>query len=815
MSVRLWAVALLALTAGIGLAAAEEKPKPRLDLYGDPLPEGAVARLGTVRWRTSLALCPTFSPDGKVLFAGRSLWDAASGKELVRLEGVPLRHVQQQAAFSPDGATLATLDNTNVVRLWDARTGKYLRRAEREVKWREWSPFSFTFAPDGRTLYAGLPRVVRAITVADGKAAALPSPPERGLSLDLVSPDGAAAVSAAKDGRLVVWDLKSGKTLAEVDGPEDPGLFALAPGNRRLAVESRDDAPAILVYDLASGKEVSRCKGYPGEMGSLVFARDGKTLVGSVCDRKVWLCDVETGRERWSAEGEGLAFAADGKTVAVTRGQAIVRLFDAATGKERAPLAGHLDFVHCLAVTPDGRAVFTASFDQSLRLWDLHTGKEIRRLKEPNVLEDELILYLALKGNGKELAVGERKGVRLWDLSDPRRPRAGERLDDQYWCAFAPDGKTLATVDHHLRLLDLGTRKVLREAEVNDGKAVCFSPDGRTLAVGYAEGVVRLWDVRTWAERAVIRGHDRDSTAWMVISPDGQLLATTDGRGQELAEGRPPPSHVVLSEVASGKLRRRIEWKENGVDAFAFSPDGRLLAIAGKERADSSAAIALYEVASGRIVHTFRGHDQYVACLAFTPDGRRLISGSHDTTALVWDLTALPAPATREVKRTEKELTALWARLTGDAEKADEAMRALAASPAQAAELLGRSLKPADRETADRIARLICDLDSDSFAQREQVSAALEKLGDEAAEALRDALADPSAEVRQRAEALLKKLNHGPSSERLRRLRSVEVLEWIGTPEARRVLDRLAGGDPRAELTRAAQAARARFARRS
>jgi WD40 repeat protein len=812
MSALRWtALAFLGLAAA--LASAAEKPAGKVDLYGDPLPEGAVARLGSVRLRACWARCLTFSLEGKVLAAGRYLWDAADGRERIRFQGHqegPAEHV----ALSPDGGVLATLDSDERVRLWDARTGKQLRQAEGTFKWTSWTTlhctFTFTFAPDGRTLYVGEPGAVRVINTADGKAAALPSPPRKGLSLDLVSPDGTAGLSVAGGGRLVVWELKSGKVLAEVAGPKDPQLLALSSGGKRLAVAIEEDAPAVVVYDLASGKELCRCQGHGTAVGELAFSPDGKALLGGCCGLTVRLWDAETGKERWSCDGGAgigswstIAFAPDGKTVAVLEGYAIFRLLDPETGKDRVPVVGCLDLVRALAVAPDGRSVFTGAGDQSLRQWDLATGKEIRVLKGHVSGGFGGIWRVELTPDGKTLAVGESEGVRLWDLSDPERPRDGGPIDDQTWFALSPDGKTLATVHRELRRLDLRSGKRIRTAESSEGAELRFSPDGRTLALGSLRGnTVRLCDVRAWRERAVLAGpSSRFEVRDMAFSPDGQLLATPDAQVV--------PTDVLVWEVASGKLRRRIETKKSCVNAVAFSPDGRRLAFAESDQDADLWSVSVYDLGSGRVIHRFRGHDAPVNCLAFTPDGRRLISGSNDTTALVWDMGAVPASAVRVEKRTAKELAALWERLAGDAKKADEAMRELAASPAQAAELLGRSLKPVGKDQSERIARLLGELDSDSFAERERASAALEELGEDAAETLWKALdGKPSLEVRRRAEGLLERLgDRARSPERVRELRGVQVLEWIGGPEARRALETLADGASDAELTRAAKAA--------
>src|SRR5438094_512051 len=132
MSARRWlAVVLLGLTTVP--APAEEKPAARLDLHGDALPDGAIARLGTVRFRAWGATCLTFSRDGKRVVAGyfdpvARLWDTATGSEAARFHGK--QGYVAQVALSPDGGTLATLDVDRTLQFWDVRSGKLLRRAE-------------------------------------------------------------------------------------------------------------------------------------------------------------------------------------------------------------------------------------------------------------------------------------------------------------------------------------------------------------------------------------------------------------------------------------------------------------------------------------------------------------------------------------------------------------------------------------------------------------------------------------------------------------------------------------------------------------
>jgi WD domain, G-beta repeat/WD40-like Beta Propeller Repeat len=235
---------------------------------------------------------------------------------------------------------------------------------------------------------------------------------------------------------------------------------------------------------------------------------------------------------------------------------------------------------------------------------------------------------------------------------------------------------------------------------------------------------------------------------------------------------------------------------------MAFSPDGRTLAWAGERDVE----VRLVEVASGRERHRFVGHRGRVTALAFAADGRRLISGSEDTTGLVWDLVSPPGAKPGPLLPAEAE--ACWADLAKqDAEPAYCAVRRLAASPASLRDRLG----PIEAVDGKRVARLITELDSDTFTRRERAAGELEALGERALPACRKALeGKPAPELRRRLEALLDKQARAEwdvTPERLREARALEALELAGTAEARRILEQLAGGAAGARRTEAAKAA--------
>jgi hypothetical protein len=240
------------------------------------------------------------------------------------------------------------------------------------------------------------------------------------------------------------------------------------------------------------------------------------------------------------------------------------------------------------------------------------------------------------------------------------------------------------------------------------------------------------------------------------------------------------------------------------VEALLFSRDGRALITAGGDR-----AVRVWDLA-GRAVVQLEGHRNRVRTLALSPDGRTLASGSDDGTVLVWR-TGWPQrrPAPPEARLTADEKADLWLYLSSPNSRTGHwaALRLLRA-PDAAVALLRERLRPAAAPAGRRIDRLIADLDSDEFHQREKARQALAKHGDSAEPAMRLALTGrSSAEVRDSALRLLERLEKRRASpERLRTLRAVWVMEQIGTVETRRLLERLAGGAPDDLLSRQARA---------
>jgi hypothetical protein len=213
-------------------------------------------------------------------------------------------------------------------------------------------------------------------------------------------------------------------------------------------------------------------------------------------------------------------------------------------------------------------------------------------------------------------------------------------------------------------------------------------------------------------------------------------------------------------------------------------------------------------VETGKELRKLTGHRGKANVLVFSPDGKTLISGGDDTTILFWDVAAVTGREPAEKRLSPQEWEALWKALAGtDAAQAHQAIARLTASPGTVSALNER-LHPAPKLDADRLERLLSDLDSENFAVRDQATREIEKLGGAAGQAIERALAsaDASPEKRRRLERLQSQLGV-PTGEPLRELRALEVLERLATPESRQFIEKLAKGAPDARLTREAKTA--------
>jgi RNA polymerase sigma factor (sigma-70 family) len=827
-------------------AAAEEKPAgdperstALTDLYGDPLPAGALARLGTVRLRAGdgmhLLQClpgnKTFvSVATEEQYAVLCEWEMATGRRLRRLAW-PTR-ILFHAALSPDGKTLLTWT-------YDHKQGKrqiLVRDAASGVQTGEIDGAgehvtAAALGPDGKTIaLAWDDRTLRLwdrTTRAEVRRWAASANTWRQLAF---SPDGKVLAGATDGGTLHLWETATGRVLSSAEGrARGAPALAFSPDGKTLATAERNDK-AVRLWDTATGTEMRSLRGQYGTT-ALAFSPDGKTLASGEAREEsktlirsaVHLWDVATGRAAGRCAGhifgvDQLAFSPDGKKLISGGGGTRLRVWDAATGKDALPLPENESWANSVAYSPDGRLLACGGMDGTIRLWDLARGNAVRLFEEGHRQRVWRVRFLP---DGKSLmSDGHDGSMRLWDVANGRQTRLlvppGQPPRSRSSRDLSPDGRTLAlwSTDGMIRLQDAGTGEELRHMQATPGDVggALFFPDGRKLvstsytAPGADDCTVQLWQAGSGTQ---LRKWTVPHLGPLAFSPDGQTLA--GGDGNFLSNGTADRT-FYLWDVATGKERHFVAAQAARVFSLAFSPDGRILAWG-----DTAGTVTLWELAARRVRHRFTGQHSYVESLAFSPDGRSLASASADTTVVVWDVTGRPA-GPRPGPLSAEELRKRWDDLAADdAGRAWRAVGRLAAAPAKAVPFLRDKLRPAAPSPEhDQLARLIADLASERYEVRKKAAEQLRALRQRAEPALREAARGRlEPEARKRVEELLGELEEAVvQPEELRQLRGIEVLEHSGTAEARQLLEAMAAGAPQARLTQDARASLRRLAKR-
>jgi WD40 repeat protein len=648
-------------------------PAGKADLHGDPLPSGAVARMGTLRLYHG-AYEVAYSADGKFLVSSSTgdiqIWDAANGRELHRIEvGYGARHI----ALSPDGSWLAAGGPESVC-IWDMASGKELHRfaAHDQTRYPK-EVFGVAFSPDGKLLATvGLGGKFVIWDAVLGKQRLVLPPLKNHYCHLAFSRDGRTLISGelnrsvSREQNIIeqnltrLWEVASGKERQQLPGQQ---FIALSPDGQTLAMTSNYGRTLQLVQ-LGTWKTLLTMKdfpGNPGDVGAFAFAPDGNSLaIGCRDDPAVRLWDAHTGKAIRTIPMPGyvfsVAFAPDGKTLAVGFPWAggdynRIRLFDPATGAERPLQPWHLGSIRQVRFLPDGKTLASIGADNTFRLWRAADGKSIHTLalgKMPLAMSQDGSLVAACREGLNRPAWEET--VELWDTNTGKiRYRLPGNQGSVSQAVFSPDGTTLAvTVGTRAGVYfwDVQTGK-LRNSWVEPGDNVharvrdlAFSPDGKIVATGHEGCKVLLREVgsgrliRELGTASHVPGQSEWATGCFDIAfaPDGKSITA-----MAASENR-----ICVWEVASGRetcsfkppAPPRNNVSEDWLWWLAYSPDGKKLLSAGND-----GVIRFWDPASGKELRTLSGHAGFVSTLAFSKDGARLASGSQDCTVLIWDMT--------------------------------------------------------------------------------------------------------------------------------------------------------------------------------
>ena len=635
--------ATLRLLAPLVLAGAASGQPP-----ADPLPDHALARFGTTRFRTGCSVVAlAFSPDGKRLASWGdalykhgefTLWDAATGREVRSVRTT--ERALLALAWPAGGPGLA------VLKKGEAFAGGRMDTADLTV-------WDFTADPP----------------------AALPAPQNgpRGFAVGAgggvrasydavaVSADGkrlAAATSVAgKPDAVVVFDLKPARSVADLkrlatfDAPPAPcKTLAFTPDGKRLVGTCRvekdgkpTDAGTVVVWD--AGGKVARTADVPAgavQWDDINLAASDRVAAVGLAGGDVFVVDLGTGagrtvptghkaKEKFQGAGVfALAFGPGGKMLATCGPAGMVRVTDMAGGKVAREFGRHRSWPQAVAFSADGKRVASGGQDGVIRVWDIETGKEAVATGG----HEYRVWRVSAAADGKTVATeGGDETIRLWDTvtgAERRRIAAGGPVTA---CRLTPDGKQVVAVvgpwdqpDKVLRVWDAATGADATPAgfpKVLPASGFQFTPDGKTLLT-HADDKLAAWawpaGTRRWAAdlpKPAARGINRVES--VTVAPDGRHFATVAERywfreEKGLRFGSAADGTLDLWETATGKRVRRLAESAGCFRPAVFAADGTLVHSGGGkfpsdrrggQPGETRAQLCVLDPLTGRLLREF------------------------------------------------------------------------------------------------------------------------------------------------------------------------------------------------------------------
>jgi len=627
------AIVLAVAWVGPACAAAGEA----VDWLGDPLPTGAVQRLGTRRMRYTYSprdLAYSYDSARALVAIGKTLevWDLTRGERLGSYEVCEGAAELRLVAASRRGPVALLADSAGVVSEWDFEKpqllGEFPTGRERLV--------SLRYSPDE----------------------------QRVLTLD-------AATSTVEE-----WDKATGKRLIAIEPGE--ARFACCiygPRGKTAFVGSSDhrgDGPNVFHYDLGTGKLLKGLlpSGWVG-VYDLDLSPDGERVLARLryAPTTEWrLSDYEVVGQGFKAAGRpgpSARYAGDERWLLTGSRDGIVRVWDRHTGEVVRKWGPHKGWVRMIRVSPDGKWALSCGDGHLIADINIETGQP----RLPWARHTSAVQTLGLSGNGSRLVTGSLdRTIRVWEWegegwkggSTINVPGAGVMA-----AAVSPDGQRVlaGSTDGVIREFDIATHQPthLLRGHYGHVHAIIYLDAHQALSAA-DDGSVRLWDIEKEEPVHVMTGH-LGGILGLAVSPDGRralsvgrdcslrewdltsgrsLHSTLAHRGEVYAVAYSPDGHYAVTGGRDGLV---VEWDlaewqplrtfRHGawVKAMGYLPDGATIASGGAD-----GKVLLWSRDTAQPVQTLSGHTGAVNALAVSPDGNRLVSGSDDTAALVWGL---------------------------------------------------------------------------------------------------------------------------------------------------------------------------------
>ncbi|NJR40749.1 MAG: hypothetical protein HC781_20330 [Leptolyngbyaceae cyanobacterium CSU_1_4] len=562
-------------------------------------------------WVKSIAFHPnsqTFISSGedRVIRA----WDVRSGQCYQDFRGHS--NWVWAVAFSPLGNLVGSVSEDRTVRLWDAETGVCLQVLTGHqggicaIAFHPRLPFFAT---------AGEDQSIRFWNLENGDCFTILEGHQQRIRTLAFSPDGTLLASGGDDGNIRVWDGCTGALIQSFEG--DRRIWSVAfhpiessaevPSNYCLATAGDDQL--IRLWHPLAGECLSTYQGHLSKIWSVAFSPNGRILASGSDDQTIKLWDIEAGRCIKTFQGYknlvwSVAFSPAGSQIASASEDGVVRVWQ--VPPEQMPsqaiaapsinaqsvacqeLIGHEGRAWSVAFSPAGQLMASGGDDQTIRLWNVNTGRCLKTLQE----RSGQVRRVLFSPQGNLLATNSNDNtVKLWDVSPLYPQPLGEKGSET--AEKSSEKRSLSSSVSRLRTLQGHSRRVY---------GIAFSSNGQHLITGSEDQTIRLWEIGTGECLRVLSGHDRFvlAVAYLTGKTSGKELSP------DLIASGSDDQTIRLWNAFTGECLQVLTGHTGWVQTLAFSPDGNWLA-----SGSTDTTLKLWDLATGTCVQTWRADRPY------------------------------------------------------------------------------------------------------------------------------------------------------------------------------------------------------------
>jgi len=342
---------------------------------------------------------------------------------------------------------------------------------------------------------------------------------------------------------------------------------------------------------------------------------------------------------------EAVAVTPDGRHIVSGSWDKTLKVWDLESGRELTILKGHTEFIKAVVITPDGKRVISGSQDKTLRVWDLENDRELAVLRG----HTSYVNAVAITPDGKRVISGSMdKTLKVWDLGSSRELatftghngiiKAVAVTPDNHRAVSGSGSILEKDGDKTLKVWDLESGRELATLKGHTGEinAVAVTPDGRRVISGSRDTTLKVWDLESGRELATFKGHTGD-IAVVAVTPDGRRVVSGSGGTWEMYGDKT----LKVWDLENGRELATFKGHTAEISAVAVTPDSRRVVSGSRGRLFQRCGdtpLKVWDLESGRELAVLQGHEDGITAVVITPDGKRVISGSQDKTLRVWDL---------------------------------------------------------------------------------------------------------------------------------------------------------------------------------